>query len=684
MTVGERLQSYRKQHNLSQEELAKQLFVTRQTISLWETDQTLPTIDNLVRLKDILEVSIDDILTEPEEKGEDENQPLESYEFKYNKPIFKSVFKTANSKSFWTHLVLTLLLILNTVRTYFVVTDDILKGLYWGFTIIAVIFFIRYIIGITKAWSISINNALKNTYKYDVFDGCIRVTVTKDDETLAVINITPEGVARCWSTKDLYIFEHQKVIYCLKKHCLDSNSHLHLFFHKGKRTKKKNAALGILLVLLLAICICLPLFQNDGYVTITQPIGDTDQQSTLAASEYIKGIEKTVNIEFPQSVTVTNNESFIGETTFRDEIYYNVIELKISDYDAYKFEKSIENDERWQDILSQSFDDILPRGYQDAESDYKLFYNATNNEYNKIPAVDNDYELWYLSYYDKGNYFVIVNYTITYHTEHKELNYNVMNYQLNWHLDEAFMEEIGLSGCTLTSYYMGNIESTEEKATVYLLRDDRYNSMYHELYLAVETDDSLYFYDLAESSQYYSGAYFEDLYLADLDGDGLDEIILNRCIAMTGGAGGYISQVFQFQKYTYFSEFFSNENNFGEIYTGFTSELKDGFKLEISNVFTGYKTVIDYKDATKYHGVYWDKSGKVIRTQNYDYLMYDSFREFYPEDVDGDGIDELVCLQYTSLYGHSDYIGNVKSVLKYNEKYKTFEVIDAEFIPYEE
>lgn len=681
MTVGERLQKYRKQHNLSQEDLAKQLFVTRQTISLWETDQTLPTIDNLVRLKDILEVSIDDILTEPQDKPEEENLPLESYEFKYSKPIFKSVFKTINVKCFWAHLAITFLLILNTVRTFLVVTDDISKGLYWGFSVIAVIFFIRYIIGITKVWNISKSNVLKNEYKYDVFDSCIRVTVTNGDKTLIVRTITPESVSRCWSTKDLYIFEHQKTVYCMKKHCLDSNSHLHLFFHKGKKSKKKNVAFGILLVLLLAVCICLPFIQNNDYVNITQSIGDKDQKSTVAALEYINEIEKTVDVEFPQSVIVANSETFVGETTFRDEIYYNVIELKISDYDAYKFEKSIENDERWRDFLSQSFDDILPRGYNDAESDYKLFYNATSDEYNKIPVADNKYEFWYLSYYDKDNYFVIVNYTITYHTEHKDPKYSIEN-QNNWWSDEI-LSTAGLEGCTVAGVLYGNIISTEEKSEVHLLKDDRYNSMYHDLYLAVETDESVYFYDFADSDVNYSGAYFEDLYLADLDGDGLDEIIVNRCIAMSGGAGGYISQVFKYHGYGMFRMIFNSENTF-EYYTGFTSELKDGFKLEISNVFTGYKTLVDYKNAKKYRGVYWDENGKVIRTQNYDYLMYDSFREFYPEDVDRDGIDELVCLQYTSLYGHSDYIGNVKSVLKYNEKYKTFEVVDAEFIPYEE
>ena len=49
---------------LSQEELAKSLLVSRQTISLWENGQTLPTIDNLIRLKEIFGVSLDEMLSE--------------------------------------------------------------------------------------------------------------------------------------------------------------------------------------------------------------------------------------------------------------------------------------------------------------------------------------------------------------------------------------------------------------------------------------------------------------------------------------------------------------------------------------------------------------------------------------------------------------------------------------------
>lgn len=752
MTVGERLQNYRKQHNLSQEELAKQLFVTRQTISLWETDQTLPTIDNLVRLKDILEVSIDDILTGPAEKDEEENQPLESYEFKYSKPIFKSVFKTVNIKSFLTHLVLTLLLILNTVRTYFIVTDDISKGLYWGFAIIAVIFFIRYIIGIAKAWNINKIQVLKNEYKYDVFDSFLRITVINGDEIIAVRTITPESVTRCWSTKDLYIFEHQKAIYCMKKHSLDSNSRLHFFFYKGKEFKQKNTnalsiaaniffvlsfltifagiiftsamsasnnlyyenmwvffiflpipivsiilgalrlkrrekgrkniIVGIIMAFLLIIYGSFSIIHEEPK-TVVRPTVDVeiDSEEVTVVYDYISEIEKTVNIDLPDSGVITDTKTVVGGEPWNEDISYNITTMKISNHDAHLFEKDQTKFDLWNNRLSSEFDDYLPHGIKEFDADYHLIYNETNDEYNKLITVDGEYKLWYLCYYADENCFKAVNYTIKYRTEHKDPYFSI-EYQTNWWSDEN-LSNVGLEGCTVAGVLYGNINSTEEKSEVHLLKDDRYNSVYHDLYLAVETDKWVYFYDFADSDVNYSGALFEDWYLADLDGDGLDEIIVNRCIAMSGGAGGYISQVFKYYGYADFRMIFNSANTF-EYYTGFTSELKDDFKLEISNVFTGYKTIVDYSEIVGYRGVYWDDSGKVIAEKNIDHLMYDGFLEFSPKDVDNDGIDELVCLQYTSLYGHSDYIGNVKSVLKYNAKYKTFEVIDAEFIPYEE
>ena len=100
---------------------------------------------------------------------------------------------------------------------------------------------------------------------------------------------------------------------------------------------------------------------------------------------------------------------------------------------------------------------------------------------------------------------------------------------------------------------------------------------------------------------------------------------------------------------------------------------------EIKNKFTGYSTILDLSGYKVYHGVYFDETGKPLN-KNEENVLFDSFREFTPADVDGDGTFELVCLQYASLYCHADYIGDAKSVLKYNSDTKEFEVIKAEFI----
>ena len=50
MTLGENLQSLRKEAGLSQEEVAQRLFVSRQSVSKWETDGSVPELEKLMKL----------------------------------------------------------------------------------------------------------------------------------------------------------------------------------------------------------------------------------------------------------------------------------------------------------------------------------------------------------------------------------------------------------------------------------------------------------------------------------------------------------------------------------------------------------------------------------------------------------------------------------------------------------
>jgi len=63
MSIGERITELRKQQNISQGQLAKALEVTRQAVSKWENDQSLPDALKMIHLADILDTDIEYLST---------------------------------------------------------------------------------------------------------------------------------------------------------------------------------------------------------------------------------------------------------------------------------------------------------------------------------------------------------------------------------------------------------------------------------------------------------------------------------------------------------------------------------------------------------------------------------------------------------------------------------------------
>lgn len=62
MKIGDKIAKARKAENLTQEQLADLLGVSRQAVSRWESDLAYPETDNLVRLSEILHVNCDYLL----------------------------------------------------------------------------------------------------------------------------------------------------------------------------------------------------------------------------------------------------------------------------------------------------------------------------------------------------------------------------------------------------------------------------------------------------------------------------------------------------------------------------------------------------------------------------------------------------------------------------------------------
>ncbi len=75
MMLSDNIRNNRKRLNLSQDELAEKLGVSRQSVSFWETGQTQPTIDNIIALSKVFNISSDMLLGNCESINNPQEQP---------------------------------------------------------------------------------------------------------------------------------------------------------------------------------------------------------------------------------------------------------------------------------------------------------------------------------------------------------------------------------------------------------------------------------------------------------------------------------------------------------------------------------------------------------------------------------------------------------------------------------
>lgn len=64
MEIGNRIKSLRACADMSQEDLAGRIYVSRQTIGSWENDKTYPDVQSLLLLSEIFDVTVDSLIKE--------------------------------------------------------------------------------------------------------------------------------------------------------------------------------------------------------------------------------------------------------------------------------------------------------------------------------------------------------------------------------------------------------------------------------------------------------------------------------------------------------------------------------------------------------------------------------------------------------------------------------------------
>ena len=62
MELGNQIKKYRSELQLSQDQLAEHIYVSRQTISNWENEKSYPDVNSLVLLSEVFKTSIDNLI----------------------------------------------------------------------------------------------------------------------------------------------------------------------------------------------------------------------------------------------------------------------------------------------------------------------------------------------------------------------------------------------------------------------------------------------------------------------------------------------------------------------------------------------------------------------------------------------------------------------------------------------
>lgn len=98
MTLGKRIYDLRTAKNLSQGDLAEALDVSRQSVSKWETDTSVPDLDKLVKLCDLFGVSMDELVRgERPEAAQPVEQKMKLQQWLENKRVIAALILLALS-----------------------------------------------------------------------------------------------------------------------------------------------------------------------------------------------------------------------------------------------------------------------------------------------------------------------------------------------------------------------------------------------------------------------------------------------------------------------------------------------------------------------------------------------------------------------------------------------------------
>jgi len=77
--IGQTIESLRKEKNMTQDELASKLYVSRQAVSKWETGKSLPSIEVLISLTELFDIGIEFLIDDATISRNDIQKQMEQF-----------------------------------------------------------------------------------------------------------------------------------------------------------------------------------------------------------------------------------------------------------------------------------------------------------------------------------------------------------------------------------------------------------------------------------------------------------------------------------------------------------------------------------------------------------------------------------------------------------------------------
>ncbi len=471
LTIGEKIQSHRKRLGMSQDELGQKLHVSRQTISLWEKDQTVPTIDNLIRLKEIFGISVDEILGCSIEEKIDEVLPNEIYEFNFTKEEFKEINRLQRKRLYKRPAILIFVCVLYIFFAFAYPDLEYLLSFVIGVLLVAVVYHVKGIRVYNKAWKSSSERVCQATYEYKVYDDYFKVNIYRNGEKIREAKCYYTDIEQIHQVGMWLLIQFGGQSFVLRKIDLKENSAIYSYMYKNP-TKTKDGELAYkrknisdllfassilsffvaviiwgyisnanklftetiwILFLFTPIPITSLVFgyvsNKKGYkfkknivvgIVMTALLCIYGSFSFIFADVYdhsdepIIKIEQIVDIDIPEHSQINTQDWAKGtQSVSRGYVYYTS-DIYFESDSVEEFEKQCSDDNRWlSDIQNDLIGVISPFGEHIAY-EYSLLYNIDTDELNSLPDDNGTYHFINILYSTENNLMRIVEYDIDY------------------------------------------------------------------------------------------------------------------------------------------------------------------------------------------------------------------------------------------------------------------------------